>query len=74
MTRNIFFTENIVSAAGLAFLMSAEGLAAASDHLGVEITNRLIRAMVYLPDVWREFYRGPRFEPSGVIYSLQAKT
>jgi hypothetical protein len=65
MTRNIFFTKNIVSAAGLAFLVSAEGLAAAADYRGVEITNGLIRAMVYLLDAWREFYRGPRLSGRG---------
>jgi hypothetical protein len=45
---------------------------AASDYPSAEITNGLVRAKIYLPEAQRGFYRGTRFDWSGVIYSLQA--
>ena len=46
--------------------------AADIDHPRAEITNGLIHAKIYLPEAQRGFYRGTRFDWSGVIYSLQA--
>lgn len=40
--------------------------------LGAEISNGLIRAEIKLPDAQNGFYRGTRFDWSGVIYSLKA--
>ena len=37
-----------------------------------EISNGLIRADIYLPDGQHGFYRGTRFDWSGVIYRLEA--
>jgi hypothetical protein len=38
-----------------------------------EITNGSIAAKIYLPDAKNGYYRGTRFDWSGVIYSLQYK-
>lgn len=38
-----------------------------------EITNGQIRVKLYLPDAEHGFYRGTRFDWSGVIYSLEYK-
>src|ERR1700754_338807 len=40
---------------------------------GAEITNGLIRAHLYLPDVDKGYYRAMRFDWSGVISDLQYK-
>ena len=47
-------------------------LGAVADNPSAEITNGLIRAKLYLPDAQNGFYRGTRFDWSGVVYSLQA--
>jgi len=41
-----------------------------ADFPEAEISNRAIRAKLYLPDAERGYYRGTRFDWSGVIYSL----
>lgn len=38
-----------------------------------EIANGLLRARIFLPDVKNGYYRGTRFDWSGVIYSLEYK-
>ncbi|RPI24694.1 MAG: hypothetical protein EHM61_16415 [Acidobacteria bacterium] len=43
----------------------------AGDFPQAQISNRAIRAGFYLPDPERGYYRGTRFEWSGVIHSLQ---
>ncbi len=48
------------------------GVAAAAEYPSVDITNGPIRAKIYLPEAQKGFYRGTRFDWSGVIYSLQA--
>jgi hypothetical protein len=48
---------------------AGEGLAA--DPPKAEIKNQHIRAKLYLPDAKDGFYRGTRFDWSGVIYSLE---
>jgi hypothetical protein len=49
------------------------GLLPAADFPSAEITNGQIRAKVYLPDAQNGYYRGTRFDWSGVVYSLQYK-
>jgi hypothetical protein len=49
------------------------GLLPAADHPSAEIANGQIRARIYLPDASKGFYRGTRFDWSGVVYSLQYK-
>ena len=36
-----------------------------------EIANGLLRAKIYLPDPQKGYYRGTRFDWSGVIHSLE---
>jgi hypothetical protein len=48
------------------------GLAQTPDHPSAEITNGPIRAKIYLPNKQTGFYRGTRFDWSGVLYSLEA--
>ncbi len=43
----------------------------AADPPQIELTNGQIRIKVYLPDAERGFYRGTRFDWSGVIASLE---
>ncbi len=43
----------------------------AGDFPEAQISNRAIRAKFYLPDPERGYYRGTRFEWSGIIHSLQ---
>lgn len=43
----------------------------AADYPEAEIANGQIRVRMYLPDVENGYYRGTRFDWSGVIYSLQ---
>ena len=45
----------------------------AADFPSAEITNGQIRAKIYLPDEHAGYYRGTRFDWSGVVYSLQYK-
>jgi hypothetical protein len=49
------------------------GLLSAADFPNAEITNGQIKAKIYLPDAKNGYYRGTRFDWSGVIYSLQFK-
>jgi hypothetical protein len=48
------------------------GFAFIPDHPNAEITNGLIRAKIYLPNSKTGFYRGTRFDWSGVLFSLEA--
>ncbi|MCW5979908.1 MAG: hypothetical protein KIT09_17640 [Bryobacteraceae bacterium] len=45
----------------------------AEDFPQAEISNRVARARLYLPDPAKGYYRGTRFDWSGVISSLQYK-
>lgn len=56
----------------MSLLLSA-GLLQAADAPSTEISNRDLRVKVYLPDAKNGFYRGTRFDWSGVIYSLRYK-
>lgn len=44
----------------------------AADAPGVAISNGVVEAKLYVPDTARGFYRGTRFDWSGVIHSLRA--
>ena len=52
-------------------LVSSELMAA--EFPQAEISNEVIRAMFFLPDSERGYYRGTRFDWSGSIFSLQFK-
>ena len=43
----------------------------AADPPKADISNQWIRAKLYLPDVQNGYYRGARFDWSGVIASLE---
>jgi hypothetical protein len=58
-------------AAGAAVLGGNRSALAMDDIPTVEITNGTIRAKIYLPDAERGYYRGTRFDWSGVIGSLE---
>ncbi len=64
--------HRILAVAFAVLLAVSFGIAATSDYPSVEITNGPIRAKIYLPQAHQGFYRGTRFDWSGVIYSLQA--
>jgi hypothetical protein len=49
------------------------GILQATQYPNAEIANGEIRAKIYLPDAKIGFYRGTRFDWSGVIYSLEYK-
>jgi len=49
----------------------ALGDAPAAEPPKAEIGNQQIKARLYLPDAQNGFYRGTRFDWSGVIYSLE---
>jgi hypothetical protein len=49
------------------------GLLPAAEFPSAEIANGRIRAKIYLPDAQNGYYRGTRFDWSGVVYSLQYK-
>ena len=47
--------------------------AAAAEPPQAEISNGQVHAKLYLPDAGNGFYRGTRFDWSGIIYSLEYK-
>jgi hypothetical protein len=49
------------------------GLLPAADFPNAEIKNSEVRVKIYLPDAKKGYYRGTRFDWSGVVYSLQYK-
>jgi hypothetical protein len=53
--------------------MGLLGVAAAAEPPRAEIGNGPLRAKMYLPDAKAGYYRGTRFDWSGVIYSLTFK-
>ena len=54
------------------FLLIALGAAAADEFPQAEIANAKVKAKFYLPDAERGYYRGTRFDWSGVIANLEA--
>ena len=57
----------------MSFLVLSVGSAEAADFPSAEIGNGQILAKIYLPDSTHGYYRGTRFDWSGVLYSLQFK-
>jgi hypothetical protein len=53
-----------------AVLFLADGQLMWAENPQVEISNGLITAKLYLPDAAQGYYRGSRFDWSGVIYAL----
>jgi hypothetical protein len=51
----------------------AAGRLPAAEHPQAEISNSQIHATVYLPDAARGYYRGTRFDWSGVVGALEFK-
>jgi hypothetical protein len=54
-------------------LTLSAGLLPAGDLPGAEIKNGQIRVKMHLPDAKNGYYRGTRFDWSGVVFSLQYK-
>ena len=59
------------TARAFVFIGLALGVASAADPPQAEIRNQHIKAKLYLPDAQNGFYRGTRFDWSGVIFSLE---
>lgn len=47
--------------------------ATAADHPSAEISNGTVTSQIYLPDAKEGYYRGTRFDWSGVVYSLKSQ-
>jgi hypothetical protein len=58
---------------GFCSLGLSMGVLSAANFPEAEIANGPIRAQIYLPDAKEGFYRGTRFDWSGVIHSLQTQ-
>ncbi len=54
----------------IALAALAAGVLTAADYPKAEIANGVIQAGAYLPDAKTGFYRGTRFDWSGVVHSL----
>jgi hypothetical protein len=54
-------------------LLAAAGLLPAAEPPSASITNGQIRADLYLPDAGNGFYRGTRFDHSGIVSKLEYK-
>jgi hypothetical protein len=69
-TRTLIVIAVVVSSLNMAANTMA---ASAQDQTPpqAEITNALLRAKIYLPDPEKGYYRGTRFDWSGVIHSLE---
>ena len=57
----------------LASMGLVAGLSGAAEFPDAEIGNGELKVKIYLPDAKKGFYRGTRFDWSGVIYSLEYK-
>ena len=57
----------------LAAAAACVGFLPRADFPSAEVANGRIRAKIYLPDAQNGYYRGTRFDWSGVVYSLQYK-
>jgi len=58
---------------GLYSLVSIGGQAAADEYPSAEISNGLIKMKLFLPDPEKGYYRGTRFDWSGVMSQLEYK-
>ena len=69
-----FGTKLAVALAGATVWgLAGNGKLSAADPPQAEITNGQIRVKLYLPDARNGYYRGTRFDWSGVIASLEYK-
>jgi hypothetical protein len=57
----------------LILLLLLGGALLAADHLQQEISNGVLRVGLYPPNVHNGYYRGTRFDWSGMIHRLQYK-
>ncbi len=64
---------NLFALAIPAILMPAFGALFTADHPLGEISNGLVRARLCLPDSAAGFYRGTRFDWSGIVCNLEAR-
>lgn len=53
-----------------ALVLTTATMLSAADYPSVEISNGVIHAQLYLPDAQEGYYRGTRFDWSGVVNSL----
>jgi hypothetical protein len=65
---NLSMVKNIRALTSLGLSL---GLVPAASFPSAEIMNDQIRARIYLPDLKNGYYRGTRFDWSGVVYSLR---
>jgi len=56
---------------GASLLIAAAILAVAADYPQIELKNNQLKLTVYLPDSARGFYRGTRFDWSGVLGQIE---
>lgn len=56
-----------------AFLLLVPSIPQQSDLPQAEISNGIINAVLYLPDIEKGFYRGTRFDHSGIVAKLEYK-
>ena len=54
-------------------LLSISRQASAGEYPGVELSNGLIKMKLFLPDPENGYYRGTRFDWSGVMPQLEYK-
>jgi hypothetical protein len=73
--KNAFLTMGLIVILSLAAVFGLAGrrTLAAADAPQAEITNGELRVKLYLPDVHQGYYRGTRFDWSGVISALEYK-
>jgi hypothetical protein len=65
-------TSNLFAAVATFAALLPARLVPTPGHPDAEITNGVIRAKIYIPNRRTGFYRGTRFDWSGVLYSLEA--
>ena len=58
---------------GLSLVLLLQSASAQTNAPGAEISNGILKARVYMPNSDRGYYRGTRFDWSGVIASLRYK-
>lgn len=78
--KKIVFLSGVLLSLGIGIYAVVPGRAAAKTRAGTvpefphaEISNGILHARLYLPDTAKGYYRGTRFDWSGVIPSLEYK-
>lgn len=67
--KNLFFTLLLFTNPLFLFLLSAQGNI--NDYPDTQLSNKIVKMKLYLPDSENGYYRGTRFEWSGIISSLE---